>query len=119
MFKAPVLFILGFLSSSVFAADTLSTPQKPSMLSNFFPLIIIVVIVLFFFWSQRRRSAQTNKMLSALAEGDEIAISNGLMGKIVKISDQALTLEIAEGVNIKVQKTAVFQVLPKGTLSAI
>ncbi len=114
----------GILSSFAFAADTTpalaaasaATPQA-SALSNFFPLIIIVLILIFFFWTQRRRSGQMNKLLASLSEGDEISMNNGLMGKIAKIGEQAITVEIADGVKIKVQKNAVLQVLPKGTLN--
>jgi preprotein translocase subunit YajC len=122
---------LGLISqtSYVFAATSLvpvtsagasASPQGPaSPVSSFFPLIIIVLIVLFFFWSQRRRTKQMNQMISALAEGDEISMTNGLMGKVVNVGTQALTIEIADGVNIKVQKNAVLQVLPKGTLKSL
>jgi preprotein translocase subunit YajC len=120
---------LNLLSASVFAADTMpASPSitsisvnqpQPSMLSNFFPLVIIVIIVIFFFWSQRRKTAQVNKMLSALTAGDEITLASGFMGKIVKVNDQSVTVEIADGVNVKVQKQAILQVLPKGTLSGV
>jgi preprotein translocase subunit YajC len=124
------LLSLGIVSqaSSVFAATapSLSPSLSPSAtqgpasaISSFFPLIILVVIVLFFFWSQRRRTKQMNQMISALSEGDEISMTNGLMGKVVSVGDQALTIEIAEGVNIKLQKNAVLQVLPKGTLKSV
>jgi|688.fasta_scaffold480358_2 preprotein translocase subunit YajC len=114
---------------SVFAADTTPTAPlmtsisvnqpQPSLLSNFLPLVIIVVIVIFFFWSQRRKTAQVNKMLSALTAGDEVSLASGFMGKIVKVNDQSVTVEIADGVNVKVQKQAILQVLPKGTLSGL
>jgi preprotein translocase subunit YajC len=81
--------------------------------------VIIVIIVIFFFWSQRRKTAQVNKMLSALTAGDEITLASGFMGKIVKVNDQSVTVEIADGVNVKVQKQAILQVLPKGTLSGV
>jgi preprotein translocase subunit YajC len=132
-----VLLSLGLgLVSSVFADSPSLSPSAPpamtpgaslsqisqnpqSAISSFFPLILIVLVVLFFFWSQRRRTKQMNQMLSALGAGDEISMTNGLMGKIVSISDQALTIEIAPNVNIKVQKNAVLQVLPKGTLERV
>jgi preprotein translocase subunit YajC len=95
------------------------TQNPQNAISSFFPLILIVLVVLFFFWSQRRRTKQMNQMISALNAGDEISMTNGLMGKVKNVGDQALTIEIADGVNIKVQKNAVLQVLPKGTVDRI
>ena len=118
---APVFAVDTSPSASVAGSAVSSTAaQTPaSALSSFFPLIIIVLVVLFFFWSQRRRTKQMNQMISALVSGDEISMTNGFMGKVVSVGEQALTIEIAEGVNVKVQQNAVLQVLPKGTLKGL
>ena len=55
-------------------------------------------------------------MLTKLAAGDEVATSGGMLGRVNDINDNIVTLEIADGVRIKVQKSAVTQVLPKGTI---
>ena len=57
--------------------------------------------------------------MSALQKGDEIVTTGGLLGKIVKIKDDFLTVTIAEGVEIKCQKQAISTVLPKGTIKSV
>ena len=55
-------------------------------------------------------------LLDALAKGDEVATAGGLLGRIVQLGDSHLTLEVADGVQVQVQRHAVVQVLPKGSL---
>ena len=55
-------------------------------------------------------------MIEALAKGDEVATAGGLVGKVTRLGDGYLTLEIASGVEVQLQRTAVVQVLPKGSI---
>jgi len=55
-------------------------------------------------------------MVSSLAKGDEVVTNGGLLGKITKVDESFITLEIADGVQVKVQRNAVAAVVPKGTL---
>lgn len=55
-------------------------------------------------------------MIDALAKGDEVATAGGLMGRVTGISEGSLTLQIANGVEVQMQRSAVVQVLPKGTI---
>jgi preprotein translocase subunit YajC len=57
-------------------------------------------------------------MLSRLAVGDEVVTSGGILGRITEVNDTFVTLEIAEGVRIKVQKAQITQLMPKGTLKS-
>ena len=57
-------------------------------------------------------------MVSALEVGAEVATSGGILGKVTEVSEQFLTVEIANGVNVKVQRHTISQVLPKGTLKS-
>ena len=65
---------------------------------------------------QMKRQKEHKKMIDALAKGDEVVTSGGLLGKVPKMGESFLTLEIATGVEIQVQRSAVVQVLPKGTV---
>ena len=65
---------------------------------------------------QQKRAKEQQAMLAALTTGDEVVTSGGLLGRIVEVGDNYLGVEIAEGVRVKVQKSAITQVLPKGTL---
>ena len=109
---------MDFLISSAFA-QAASSSQQPSMLS---PLIMIV---LFFgvFWfiairPQMKRAKEHRALLSGLARGDEVVAAGGLLGRVADIADSIVTIELADGVSVKVQKQAVSTVLPKGTLKS-
>jgi preprotein translocase subunit YajC len=67
---------------------------------------------------QQKRAKETQAMLSRLSAGDEIVTTGGILGRITEINDPFLTLEIADGVRIKVQKAQVTQLMPKGTLKS-
>jgi preprotein translocase subunit YajC len=65
---------------------------------------------------QQKRMKEQQAMLSRLASGDEVVTTGGILGRIIEVNDTFVTLEIAEGVRIKVQKTQITQLMPKGTL---
>jgi preprotein translocase subunit YajC len=64
-----------------------------------------------------KKQKEINAMLSALAKGDEVVTSGGVLGRITKLGDSYVTLEIAAGTDVQVQRSAIVQVLPKGTFS--
>ncbi len=83
----------------------------------------ILILVLFFviFWfllirPQMQRSKAHRKMLSELTRGDEVATNGGIVGRIVKVGENFTEIEIASNVVVKVQKNAVANVLPKGSV---
>jgi len=82
-------------------------------------LMLVGFIAIFYFllWRpQQKRAKEHKNLIENLAKGDEIATGGGLMGRITKISDDILTVEIADGVSVLVQKPAVAMLLPKGTI---
>lgn len=94
--------------------------QQPDPLMSMLPLIII--FVLFYFMlirPQMKRSKEQKKMLEALQKGDEVVTASGQVGKIVKVGEQYVSIEIADGVITHVQKSAVQTLLPKGTIKGI
>ena len=80
------------------------------------PAMLLVVFYFLLIRPQNKRAKDQREMLSKVAAGDEIATTGGVLGKVIEVGDQFLTLEIASGVNIKLQKFQVSQVLPKGTV---
>lgn len=109
--------VIDFFFSPAYAQ---AAPAAPSPLVQFAPLVILVVIFYFMLIRpQMKRSKEQRQMLSALSKGDEAITSGGLAGKIIHISENYISLEVAEGVAIKVQKSAVSSVLPKGTLKSL
>lgn len=84
-------------------------------------LILVVFVAIFYFMlirPQQKRAKEQQNMLSKLATGDEVVTSGGVIGRITDVSDSFITLEIAEGVRVKVQRAAITQLLPKGTLKS-
>lgn len=89
-------------------------------LMSFLPIVII--FILFFFMiirPQMKQAKETRTMVSALKKGDEVATTGGVVGKITKVGDSFVSLEIAPDTVINVQKAAVLTLLPPGTIKSI
>jgi preprotein translocase subunit YajC len=85
-------------------------------------LMMIAIFAVFYFLlirPQQKKAKEARAMLEALQKGDEIVTAGGVVGKISKLGDQYLTVEIAAGTEIMVQRGAVAQLLPKGTIKAL
>ena len=67
---------------------------------------------------QQRRAKEHQTLVSKLASGDEVVTSGGLLGRITDVGDTFVTLEVADGVRVKVQKVQITQLMPKGTLKS-
>jgi preprotein translocase subunit YajC len=91
--------------------------QQPSALMTFLPLIVMVPLLYFLMIRpQQKRNREQREMTNNLSKGDEVVVNGGLAGKVTGVGEVYLTVEIADGVNVKIQKAAVSSVLPKGTL---
>lgn len=89
-------------------------------LMSFLPIIIMFVVLYFLMIRpQMKRQKEQKAMIDALAKGDEIVTAGGLVGKVTKVSDGYVTMEVAEGTEIVMQKAAVTLLLPKGTIKAL
>ena len=87
---------------------------------SFLPIILMfVVLYIFMIRPQMKRAKETKAMIDALQKGDEVITSGGVIGKITKISDAYVSLEIAPNTEINVQRGAVQMLLPKGTIKSI
>jgi preprotein translocase subunit YajC len=88
-----------------------------SSLMSMLPLLLMFVVLYFvMIRPQMKRQKEHKAMIDALAKGDEVATVGGLLGKISRIGDTTLGLELASGVEVNLQRSAVVQVLPKGTI---
>lgn len=86
-------------------------------MSGMLPLVLMFVVLYFvMIRPQMRKQKEHRAMIEALAKGDEVATAGGLLGRVTKLGDSHLTLEVASGVEVQVQRSAVVQVLPKGAL---
>ena len=100
------------------AAPAATASDSPfGSLGTMLPLVLMFVVLYFvMIRPQMKRQKEHKTMIEALAKGDEVVTSGGLLGKITKIGESFLTVEIANSVEIQVQRSAVVQVLPKGTV---
>ena len=81
------------------------------------PLVLMFVVLYFvMIRPQMKRQKEARAMIDALAKGDEVATSGGLLGTITKLGDAHLGLQVANGVEVQIQRSAVVQVLPKGAI---
>lgn len=88
-----------------------------SSLTGMLPLVLMFVVLYFvMIRPQMKRQKEHRAMVEALAKGDDVATSGGILGRVVDLDEQFLFVEIAAGVKVQVQRSAVVQVLPKGTV---
>ena len=86
-------------------------------LGSMLPLILMFVVLYFvMIRPQMKRQKEHKSMIDALAKGDEVVTSGGLLGKVSKMGETFIGLEVAGGVEVQVQRSAVVQVMPKGTV---
>ena len=86
-------------------------------LGSMLPLVLMFVVLYFvMIRPQMKRQKEHKAMVEALAKGDEVVTSGGVLGRVSKMGDTFIGVEVANGVEIQVQRAAVIQVMPKGTL---
>ena len=84
-------------------------------------LFLIVIFAVFWFLlirPQQKRQKEHKALVEGLSKGDEVVTNGGLLGKITKVGDNFVTLEIADGLKVQVQRMAVAQLMPKGTMKS-
>ena len=105
--------------SSAFAqtAPAAAGGDMQSSLMSMLPLVLMFVVLYFvMIRPQMKKQKEHRAMVDALAKGDEVVTTGGMLGKVSKMGDSYLGVETASGVEIQVQRGAVIQVLPKGTV---
>ncbi len=107
--------LLDFFIASAHAQDAGQTGG----LMSFLPLIIIFVIFYFLLIRpQMKRAKEHKKLVSELANGDEIVTNGGLLGRITNVGESFVTVELADNVQVRVQRHAVANIMPKGTMKS-
>ncbi|MBT0570432.1 preprotein translocase subunit YajC [Curvibacter sp. CHRR-16] len=103
--------------STAYAQTAAATADAPSTLMSMLPLVLMFVVLYFVMIRPQMKKQKDHKaMIEALAKGDEVVVAGGLLGKVSKLSEGIVSVEIATGVEVQVQRGAVLQVLPKGTI---
>jgi len=108
--------------SNAYAQST-GTAADAGMMGNlttFAPLVLMFVVMYFLMIRpQQKRAKEQKSMMDALAKGDEVITAGGILGKVSKVTDTYVTVEIALNTEIVVQKNSVSTLLPKGTLKSL
>ncbi len=111
-----LLSILAF-SPMAYAAPASTTAPHTSPWPTIAMLVVFFIIFYFLLIRpQSKRAKAQRELLANLGKGEEVMTSGGIMGKIIEIDQSIVSLEIANGVTVKVQKSAITNTLPKGTL---
>ncbi|MFQ5937542.1 MAG: preprotein translocase subunit YajC [Acidiferrobacterales bacterium] len=108
---------MNLLLSDAWAQDPGAAGGSPYSLL-FWMVLFFAIMYFMLIRPQQKRTKEHKSMISALAKGDEVVTSGGTLGRVTHVGEQFLTVEIAEGVSIKVQKGSVAAVMPKGTIKA-
>ncbi len=103
-----------FISSAY--AQTAAAGGAESSLLSLLPLVLMFVVLYFIMIRPQMKKQKEHKaMIDALAKGDEVVIAGGVIGRVAKLGDSIVNVEVAGGVELQVQRASVLQVLPKGT----
>jgi len=105
---------------STAAAQAQAPAGQPGALMQFLPLVLIFVVFYFLLIRpQTKRAKEHRAMVAALEVGAEVVTNGGILGKVTQLGEQYVSVEVADGVTVKIQRHTVSQVLPKGTLKSI
>jgi len=109
---------LVFISSALAqTAPAAAGGDMQSSLMSMLPLVLMFVVLYFvMIRPQMKKQKEHRAMIDALVKGDEVVTVGGVLGKVSKMGDSFLGIEVASGVEMQVQRSAVIQVLPKGTI---
>ena len=102
---------------SLAQAQTAAASSGPeSTLFSLLPLVLMFVVLYFIMIRPQMKKQKEHKaMIEAIAKGDEVVIAGGVLGRIAKLGDNYVHVEVSNNVELQVQRSAVVQVLPKGT----
>ena len=106
--------------SNAYAEGAAAAPQGGMTLEGMLPLIALLAVFYFLILRPQQKRAKEHKaLIEALQKGDEVVTIGGILGKVTKVGDDNVAVEIADNVIVQVQKPAIQNVLPKGTIKSI
>lgn len=113
--------ILGFTNAFADAPAGSAAASGPQGLLSLLPMLVILVVFMYFMIirPQTKRAKDQKSLVASLKKGDEVVMAGGLLGRIEKLGDDFIVVNIAENVNIVMQKNSVVSTLPKGTISNV
>jgi len=109
---------MDFLISSAYAQDAAS-PTGGAMFNLLFIGGMFLLFYLILWRPQAKRAKEHRELVGGLSKGDEVLTSGGILGRITNVSDDYVTVEVSDGVEVSLQKSAIAAALPKGTIKSI
>lgn len=111
---------MSFFISDAFAQAAAPAQQQPNLFEALLPFIILFVVFYFLLIRpQSKRAKEHRKMVEALAKGDEVVTQGGVLGKVLEVGENFLVVEVAENVQLKIQRQSVASLMPKGTFKSV
>lgn len=108
---------MSFFISDAMAQDAgAAAGGDPGMINFVFLIVLFVIFYFLLLRPQMKRAKEHKKMTEALSKNDEVVTAGGIVGKVLKVEDSFVTVQVAEGVEVLVQKNSVGSLLPKGTV---
>jgi len=109
-----------FISNAYAQAPAAADAGLMGNLTTFLPLVLMFVVMYFLMIRpQQKRAKEQKAMMDALAKGDEVVTAGGILGKVSKVNDTYITVEVAANTEVVVQKNSITTLLPKGTLKSL
>lgn len=106
--------------SNAYAASAAASGGIMGSLTQFAPIVLMFVALYFLMIRpQMKRQKEHKAMVEAVAKGDEVVTAGGVLGKVTKVSDVYLSIEVQDGTELIIQKSAVSTLLPKGTIKSL
>ena len=109
-------FISDAIADAGAAANDAAAQTPDALASLILPIGLVVLFYFFLIRPQSKRQKEHKKLVSELQKGEEVITSGGILGKVTNVNDDFITLEIAKEVSLKIQKSAVQTIMPKGTI---
>lgn len=107
---------MSFFISDALAEGGAAASQGDPITALLFPIGLLVLFYFFLIRPQSKRAKEQKSMVEALSKGDEVITTGGILGKITKVSDSFISVEVSNDVTLTVQKSAVGTLMPKGTI---
>ena len=105
------------LISNAYAQTAAAAAGPMDSITQFLPIILMFVLIYFMMIRPQQKKTKEHKaLIEALSKGDEVMTLSGIAGRITKVSDDFVSVAIAENVEVQMQKIAIAMVLPKGTI---
>lgn len=105
-----------FISDALAEGAAQSAQQGDPIMGLLFPIGLVVLFYFFLIRPQSKRAKEHRQMVEAISKGDEVVTSGGVLGKVVDVKENFVSLEISDNITVSVQKSMISTLMPKGTI---